>query len=189
VNRSKILRSLYVILLGNPALDEKQDAPMKTRFKMWYRLVGAAVEHAAQCAAWLDPDRDHMPDQALDFGTLFLDQEGDDEDATSLAEALHSLEKAMADADAAMGRLAQPFKAADVADAINATSIKADALTVRGFLFPNQPSGTAVTAKAVGKRLKAHIGEPVRHGREALVLKAYMDKHDKTLKFHVAVIE
>jgi hypothetical protein len=74
VNRSKILRSLYVILLGNPALDEKQDAPMKTRFKMWYRLVGAAVEHAAQCAAWLDPDRDHMPDQALDFGSLFLDR-------------------------------------------------------------------------------------------------------------------
>jgi hypothetical protein len=187
-NRSKILRSLYVILLGNPALDEKRDAPMKTRFKMWYRLVGAAVEHAAQCAAWLDPDRDHMPDQALDFGTLFLDQEADDEDATSLAEALHSLGKAMA-AAAAMGRPAQLFKAAHVADAINATAINADALTVRGFLFPNQSPGTPVTAKAVGKRLKAHVGEPVRHGGEAIVLKAYMDKHDRTLKFCVAVIQ
>jgi hypothetical protein len=184
-NRSKILRSLYVILLGNPALDLPHDAPMKTRFKMWYRLVGAAVEHAAQCAAWLDPERGHVPDQALDFGTLFLDQEADDEDATSLAEALHSLDKAMA----AMGRPAQPFKAADVADAINATSISADALIVRGFLFPNQPSGTAVTAKAVGKRLRAHIGESVRHGGKGLVLKAYMDTHDKTLNFHVDEIQ
>jgi hypothetical protein len=107
--------------------------------------------------------------------------------ATSLAEALHSLGKVMADADAAMGRAAQPFKAADVAAAINATS-NADVLAVRGFLFPNQPSGIAVTAKAVGKRLKAHIDEPVRHGRKALVLRTYLDKHDKTLKFHVAVI-
>jgi hypothetical protein len=189
-NRSKILRSLYVILLGNPALDEKQDAPMKTRFKMWYRLVGAAIEHAVQCAASLDPDLDHrMPEKPLDFGTLFLDQEADDEDATNLAEALHSLDKTMADAEAALGRQKQPFKAADVADAINAASINADALTVRSFLFPNQTSGTAVTAKAVGKRLKAHIGEPVRHGTKTFVLKAYMDKHDKTLKFHVVEIQ
>jgi hypothetical protein len=188
-NRSKILRSLYVILLGNPALDEKEDAPMKTRFKMWYRLVGAAVEHAAQCAAMFEPDRDPMRDQGLDFGSVFLDQEADDEDATSLADVLRSLERIMADADAAMGRPAQPFKAADVADAINATSINTDALTVRGFLFTDQPLGTPVTAKAVGKRLKAHIGEPVRHGRETVMLKAYADKHDKTLKFHVVVIQ
>jgi hypothetical protein len=188
-NRSKILRSLYVILLGNPALEEKPDAAMKTRFKTWYRLVGAAVEHAAKCAAWFDPDREPMPDQALDFGSLFLDQEADDEDATSLAEALRSLEKIMADADAAMGRQKQRFKAADVADAINATSANADALAVRGFLFSDQPLGTLVTAKAVGKRLKAHVDEPVRHGRGTVMLKAYPDKHDKTLKFHVVVIQ
>jgi hypothetical protein len=156
-NRSKILRSLYVILLGNPALDEKQDAPMKTRFKMW-RLVGAAVEHAAQSAARLDPDRDHMPDRALDFGTLFLDQEADDEDATSLAEALHSLDKAMADADAAMGRPAQPFKAADVDDAINATSINADALTVRG-----QP---AIRHRSHGQSRRQAPQSPYRRTRQ-----------------------
>jgi hypothetical protein len=71
----------------------------------------------------------------------------------------------MADADAAMGRQKQPFKAANVADAING-NLNADALAVRGFLFSDMPQGTPVTAKAVGKRLKAHIGEPVRHGRE-----------------------
>jgi len=31
------------ILLGNPALDLPRDAPMKTRYKMWQRLVGSAV--------------------------------------------------------------------------------------------------------------------------------------------------
>jgi hypothetical protein len=186
-NRSKILKALYVILMGNPALDAKRDAPMKTRFKLWYRLVGAAVEHAAQCAAWCDPDPDRP--EALNFGTLFLDQEADDEDATSLAEALHALEKAMGGADAAMGRNPQPFKASDVADAINATSINADALTVRGFLFPTHTAGTPVTAKAVGKRLKAHVGEPVRHGGKTIVLKSRIDKHEEVLKFHVATIQ
>ena len=63
-----------------------------------------------------------MPDQTLDFGTLFLDQEADDEDATSLAEMLHALDKAMTGRDAAVGRQKQAFKAADVADAINSPS-------------------------------------------------------------------
>jgi hypothetical protein len=71
-----------VILLGNPAFDPPRAAPMKTRFKLWYRHVGAAVEHAARCAAWINPDADHVPDQVLDFGSLFLDQEAEDEDAT-----------------------------------------------------------------------------------------------------------
>ena len=47
-HRADILRALYTILIGNPMLDKPRDAPMKTRFKMWYRLVGSAVEHAAR---------------------------------------------------------------------------------------------------------------------------------------------
>jgi hypothetical protein len=108
-----------VILLGNPAFDPPRAAPMKTRFKLWYRHVGAAVEHAARCAAWINPDADHVPDQVLDFGSLFLDQEAEDEDATSLAEMLHALDEAMAGRNAALGRQKQPFKAGDVAGVIN----------------------------------------------------------------------
>jgi hypothetical protein len=44
--RAEILSSFYTILLGNPTLKQPRDAPMKTRFKMWWRLVGSAVEHA-----------------------------------------------------------------------------------------------------------------------------------------------
>ena len=44
--RDEILGALYVILLGNPMLDSSIDAATKTRFPMWYRLVGSAIEHA-----------------------------------------------------------------------------------------------------------------------------------------------
>jgi hypothetical protein len=182
-HRNEILRALYVILLGNPALDLPRDAAMKTRFKMWYRLIGAAVEHAAKCAVSLDPDIDHLPEQTLDFSTLFLDQEGEDEDATSLSEMLHALCEMMTSRDADVGRKPQPFKATDVTDAINAADT--NAIIVKGFLFPTQPAGVAVTAKAVGKRLKAHVGETVRDGVKVLVLKSVMDKHDKVIKFYV----
>jgi hypothetical protein len=175
-HRAEILAALYTVLLGNPALDLPHDAPMKTRFKMWYRVVGAAVEHAAQCAG-----------HAVDFGTLFLDQEGEDQDATNLAEMLASLSETMASRNATVGRKPGPFKASDVADAINTNSADANALVVRGFLFPTQNSSVPVAAKGVGKRLKAHTDEPVRHGDKVLTLKGRMDKHEGTTIFQVMI--
>ena len=47
-HRAEILAALYTILLGNPQLKAARDAPGKTRFKMWWRVVGSAVEHAAK---------------------------------------------------------------------------------------------------------------------------------------------
>jgi hypothetical protein len=41
---------------------------------------------------------------------------------------------------------------------------------------------------SVGKRLKAHVGEVVKHGDKALVLKARKDEHAKTLRFRVAIL-
>ena len=90
-------RALYTILLGNPTLKKPRNAPMQTRFKMWWRLVGSAVEHAAKLA---DPDRE------VDFQKLFLAREDDDEDTTSLAEALEIMSAAMAD-DVRRGRCGQ----------------------------------------------------------------------------------
>ena len=42
-NRVRILRALYTILLGNPQLQKLRSAPAKTRFKLWWRVVGAAI--------------------------------------------------------------------------------------------------------------------------------------------------
>src|SRR4029077_18167826 len=86
-NRAEILQALYTVLLGNPTLAEPRDAPMHTRFKMWWRLVGSAVEHAARLHTASKPaDNEKYPD--IDFRTLFQTQEDDDEDSTSLAEVL-----------------------------------------------------------------------------------------------------
>ena len=61
-------------------------------------------------------------------------------------------------------------------------------MLIVGFLFPNHPSGTPVTAKGVGKRLKAHVGAPTRHGGQTLVLKSYMDAYAKVIKYQVVTI-
>jgi hypothetical protein len=179
-NRAEILQALYTILLGNPTLKLPRDAPMKTRFKMWHRLVGSAIEHAAQCVAKADPERGELPDHVLDFGSLFLSQEDDEEDAASLAEALDALDVRMA----AQGKT--PFKAADVCDLINAPSDGLGAI-VRAFLCPNMAPGAFASPKSVGKMLKKHVGEPVKHGQRTLTLKSLRDEHDEILRYFVRV--
>jgi hypothetical protein len=182
-NRNKILVALYTILLGNPALDLAADAPMKTRYKLWQRIVGSAVEHAAQCALETNPDIDHLPDKPdlPDFGALFLSQEVDEEDADSLAELLDTFGETY-------GRNAS-FKAADVAKMINTEAATNAAIIARSVLFPTLPHNAPVTPKAVGKRLKAHVDEPVNCGERILVLKLGRDTDNNLYKFYVAEIQ
>jgi hypothetical protein len=48
-NRGRILSALYTLLLANPCFKRggnKQQAP--TRFKTWWKLVGAPIEHIAK---------------------------------------------------------------------------------------------------------------------------------------------
>jgi hypothetical protein len=167
-NRAEILQAFYTVLLGNPTLDMPRDAPMKTRFKMWWRLVGSAVEHAAQCVG-----------RELDFGKLFVEQEStEDEDATSLAEFLHSISQIF------VGQ----FSAGDLSAYLNQTNGD-HAQTVREFMFPSLGANEKVTPKGVGKWLKAHIAEPAKHREETLVLRATMDKHDKVYMFRVVELK
>ena len=165
-HRAEILRALYTILLGNPMLRSPPNAEAKTRFKVWWRLIGSAVEHAARLAG-----RD------LDFQNLFLSQEEDDEDSASLADAL-----------AVMERRWREFKASDVADLINKRDADAsldvetlremnrDSATLRDFLFGHAPAGSVATPKSVGHRLRAHVDEPVRSGERTLLLRARKDR-------------
>ncbi len=76
-HRGRILGALYAILLGNPELGSDRNAQAKTRFQGWWRMIGAAVEHAAA-----------LYGETLDFLSLFLEQEEEDEDSASLADAL-----------------------------------------------------------------------------------------------------
>ncbi len=151
-HRAEILRALYTVLLGNPTLDASKDAAMRTRFKLWWRLVGSAVEQAAERAAG----------HAVDFRALFLEQEADDEESASLAEAL----------DAIAGHNQGTFKAADVV-AMMANAPEGGNL--RATLFPEAAPGFEPTAKAVGRRLKRHVGEVVKRGDHTLVLRERKD--------------
>jgi hypothetical protein len=102
---------------------------------------------------------------------------------------LCALSKMMTSRDLSVGRRPQPFKATDVAEAINATPGDADVLVVRSFLFPALPTSAPITAKAVGKRLKAYEGETVRYGAQTLTLKARLDKHAGATVFSVSSID
>jgi hypothetical protein len=179
-NRGKILAALYTILLGNPALRPGWNGAPQTRFKAWWRLVGSAVEHAAQqhaghvAALTMDP-LGACPPQEISFRELFVTQEQDDEESASLADALNAL--------GCQWPKETTFKAADLAKLINdqseyRSSVQIErSATVREFLFSERPQNQDVTAKAVGKRLKRHIGDPVRYGAITLILKECRDLH------------
>jgi hypothetical protein len=167
-NRGKILVALYTLLIGNKMLRPGSNAEAKTRFKGWYRLIGSTVENAARLAG-VD----------IDFGELFLSQEGDDEDNASLHDALIALttppkgggqghDKKWAAVERA--ETTEGFFAAEVAKRINDCQSeytqeenKEAGITLRDYLFPElvDKPVTTVSSKSVGRRLMKHCGEPV----------------------------
>jgi len=83
-------------------------------------------------------------------------------------------------------------KAADVTTFINALSTeftpdpeKQRRETLRDFLAPNLQPGQIVTVKAVSKRLRSHLGEPVAHGGQTLILRSREDLHTKVRTFWI----
>jgi hypothetical protein len=163
-NRAEILASLYTVLLGNPMLRQPSDAAGHTRFKVWYRLVGSALEHAARCAS-----------EKLDFRKLFVANEEDDEEGTTLAAALEVMTRRWpGEAE---------FKGSHIASLINregATSdrdpdeleqLKHDSATLRDFLLSDVPANTTATAIAISRKLSTHVDEPVQYGGQTLVLR------------------
>jgi hypothetical protein len=148
-HRADILSALYTILLGNPQLEAARDAEGKTRFKMWWRLVGSAVENAAKVTG-----------QQFDFQTLFITQEEDDEDSATLADVLDVLVAALPD----------QFLAKDVAELVNtgrfAGVLGNDEKTinnklVRDFLLPGAPTDHLFSTKSIGRLLKRHLDNAV----------------------------
>ena len=167
-HRAEILAALYTILLGNPQLKAARDAEGKTGFKMWWRLVGSAVENAAR-----------LTGQELDFQKLFITQEEDDEESASLADVLDVLVKKWPD----------QFTAKDVAGMINNPSPNEDEQTLRDYLLPGALPNHVFSAKSIGKRLKHHLDGPVRSGERTLVLRWWEDSHLKVLVYGVVTLK
>ena len=163
-HRAEILEALYTVLLGNPQLKTPPDAPGKTRFKMWWRLVGSAVENAARLAG-----------QDLDFRKLFLAQEDDDEESVSLAEVLEVM----------LRNWPKRFTANEVAKTINTVIQNEDIQTLRDFLQTGVPTNHVFSPKTIGKRLKDYIDGPVRSGERTLILRSKKEKHGKMNVYNV----
>jgi hypothetical protein len=173
--RAEILGAFYTILLGNPFLDQPRDAPCKTRFKMWWRIVGSAIEHAAKLANLDGP---------IDFLKLFLTQDDEDDDTANLADALEIM----------LRILPKEFTAANVVNAITTVTRRddetgaifpiADNAALREFYYPGVQATIAPTAKSVGRRLKSHRDEPVRSNGRTLILRSRTK--DNQLVYHIS---
>jgi hypothetical protein len=135
--RRKIIAALYAILLGNPRLREKRGGE-KTRFKAWWRLVGAAIEHAAEKA-----------NRGVDFGELFLKVEEKDEEGLGLADALRYID------GVAKG---EPFRSAEVLTWTNFDTDEARAL--RSYLGGS--AARPLTATAITRKLNAKTDAPTK---------------------------
>jgi hypothetical protein len=177
-NRGKILVALFTILLGNPRLNDANPPPAETRFKQWYHLVGSPVEHAAKQHAEhvrglvMDADKTCSP-RDVRFKDLFLQQDEDDDEAASLADALDKL--------AIRWPNGAHFKGADVAKLANITGEGAQAddreraMILREVFFSDFPLDKTVTARTAGRRLKRHVGAPVVHDGKTLTLNEWKD--------------
>jgi len=119
--RGHILASLYTILRGNPRRDQKksEQAPAPTRFKVWWDMIGSAVEFAAAQHLQLVSDQKHgfvyeptgAPEPAtVDFKSIFLEAEDDEEQSSSLAEVLDVLHRKWPNG--------HPFQAGDVVNSV-----------------------------------------------------------------------
>lgn len=177
-HRGEILSALYTVLLGNPALDPDSRLVPQTRFKMWWRLIGSAIEHAAdwQRKEYEQAVRDLLIDAApekaptkINFRDLFLSQDEEDEESASLSEALDVLKTKWPDG--------MQFKAAEVAAYLNdrsdyqAVEDRDSCALLRDFFFPKGDQKGDVSGKAVGNAMKRHTDNPVAHRGKRLVLK------------------
>jgi hypothetical protein len=162
-NRAEILRAFYVILLGNPQLSAARDAAMKTRFKMWWRLVGSAVEHAATLYAG--------ETGSIDFQKLFLSREEDDEETAALVDVLSILSIKFAGWNT--------FKASDVAKLFEGQDSVWDDPTdkLASFFAPKRIPDQKVSSKVVGKLLSENRDNPVLRGDATLILRTKVVDH------------
>lgn len=182
--RAELMAAFYTILLGNPALQLPRDAPMPTKFKMWQRMVGSAIEHAAQLVVEGTPPGTYEPDDRakptpISFADMFLAGEDEDDDSASLADALAILSR----------EWPTTFDAKDVAELAN-NQIDPKGATLRDFLHQgaSTPPGHVTTAKSVGRLLKRHLDEPVTHGDRTLILRSTRARTN-SLEYYVHIAQ
>lgn len=160
-HRGEILKCLYTILLGNPQLAQDCYRADETRFKMWWRLVGSAVEHAASTS-----------EVTVSFKSLFGDTEDEAETNDKTGVVLAALLIAWpAKADGEPTK----FLASDVvASCQNATEENA---VLRNFCTPPN-AHMVMTPHSVGYHLNSIIDTPIWLGSKLLCLRFSKNRHE-----------
>ncbi len=177
-NRVKILQALYTVMLAESV---PREAASPTRFKPWFGLVGAPVEHAMR-----------LIEQPVSFKTMFEAIEQDDEENTGTADALTVIRKEWSYGVEARGvaewiNNGMLLPASGSAEGLDghhemAVKLKTALEQVSGKQMPE------VSATIVTWRLKAMVDAPVKVGEEVLVLRRKQPSGAKDL-FNVVVIE
>jgi hypothetical protein len=189
-NREQILGAMYTILLGNPMLDLPADAPTKTRFPMWYRLVGSAVEHAAAVYKELNPQDGRAV--MVDFSEQIQKQKKSEEEGTSLGETLDSLDKVMQgyrkqSQDKTINSYVGEFTAKELTECLNAvclpTAVVTEVNIIRGFLVPKIPMAATLSSRIVGRELNKYKDKWRVVGDQKLVLRVRLLDGNST--YHV----
>jgi len=172
-------------------LNEPRDAPMHTRFKMWWRLIGSAVEHAAKLHGNSVPPNETADQSAgrlayrdVDFRALFQLQDDDDDD-TSLAEALEALEASFQEKLLSNTTLHRAFDAKELCKEVLNGFDHPWRSVLREFFCPKLSAEHHATPKSVGRALTGHVGEVVQSGVRTLVLKSERDQKTKILAYQV----
>jgi hypothetical protein len=151
-----------------------EDAQSKTRFPLWYRIVGAALEHASAVYEGTDAP-------TVDFESMFTDE--NNEESETLGLALNML--CMKFPDDRTSTCSRLFTAAEVAKFIT-EEVDAGGV-IQELLFPGMPNVGVVSPHKVKSKLKTHIGHAVDvSGGRTLVLKVTKDTGRDVNMFYVA---
>jgi hypothetical protein len=180
-NRARLLGALLTIMAGNPTLLRRHEEGFQaeTRFKLWWTLVGSAVEHAAGLIG-----------HKVSFKEMLARNEEHDEEAAGRSELISVLGKRYG---------AGTFTASDVARLINVGAAASpleespsdDAVagwTLRDALV-KATGGRAmrhVTGHAVGLKFRSLRHTPVEIEGKALCLDIQAEKGGKeSTRWHV----
>jgi hypothetical protein len=201
-NRQRILQCLYTLLRWNPQtrVPRADRAESKTRFKAWWDLVGAPLETASLLAAEAQArvaDQGavlfHCAPEAVDFGTMFVSGEAEDEETCGMQALVLLLRSAFGDrlfSATHVASLLQPSGNSSFglpADPEALEQIQAARAALEGAT--GKPLPPVVTTHIVGKRLQMLVGRPVAlaTGDVAMVTKAR--DHHEAHAYRVSVTE
>lgn len=172
-NRTRLLRAAYTILLGNPLLAiPAGQRQAETRFKVWWELIGAAVEHAAGLAG-----------QPVKFADLSRANDAADEGVAAMGQVLMALSEAFPGGAA--------FSARDIGPKVAFGSSRDDFLdalaTASGRAFP--PHLLEPSPKLIAARLHILVGRPVEVNGQLMQLHAELDSHTKIKAYTVRLVK